>query len=578
MKSSVLFRVLFLCFCLALVVWLYPRQSGRVDEGKVVNLSLPVHPDSLDPAYTDIGYSIQVLSKSYETLLEYHYLKSPAELVPNLVESMPEVSEDGRVYTFTLKKGVFFHDDPCFEGGHGRELVAEDVVYSFKRIADPSVRSCYFGLFKDLIVGFEELHQHFKSNKGDYTLSVDGLRAIDRYTVQFKLKEPFSLFLHYITMNCASVVAKEAVDFYGESFLNHPVGTGPFILKDFSPQSNKLTLVRNEKFREKRYPGDASPECNHLLKEAGKKLPLLSKIVYHILPEESSRWLQFKRKAIDVFNISGDCLPDVFTEEGQLQEELRKEGVELCQAPSYRMMYVGFNCSKFPFANKKLRQAMSLAFDRVEFNRLFLKGMGKLPNSYIPECFLGYDPDYENPYNYDLEKAKQYLAGAGYPDGGGLSAISLIAPLGSSFKSQAEFFAKCMEKIGIKVEVQQLLYPELIRLIKRGQYDLSMSFWAPDYPDAASSMFAIIRHEDFTGLFMNDTEFNEQYDASINLMDAEKKAAAYRALNVRAMELVPIILMPQLPTCALKQGHLKNFRIDLDRHDPELYWDIDYKK
>ena len=549
-----------------------------MNEGKVVNLSLPIHLDNLDPAFTDMGYAIQVLSKSYETLLEYHYLKNPAELSPNLVESMPDISEDGRVYTFTLKKGIFFHDDPCFVDGNGRELVAEDVVYSFKRIADPNVRSCYFGLFKDLIVGFEELHQYFKSSKDGYTLAIDGLRAIDRYTVQFKLKEPFPLFLNYITMNCGSIVAKEAVDFYGDQFVNHPVGTGPFILHGFSSQSNKLTLVRNEKFREKCYPEEASSEYSHLLKGAGKKLTLLSKIVYNILPEESSRWLQFKRKAIDIFNISGECLPDVFTEEGQLREDLRKEGVELYQGPSYRMMYVGFNCSKFPFNNQKLRQAMSLAFDRVEYNRLFLKGLGKIPNSYVPECFLGYDPDYENPYNYDLERAKQYLADAGYPDGRNLPVISLFAPIGSSYRLQAEFFAKCMEQIGIKVEIKQFLYSDVASISRQGQYDLSMMFWAPDYPDAASSIFAIIRHEDFTGLFMNDTEFNKQYDSSINLVDSEKKSAAYKALNVRAMELVPIILMPQLPTCVLKRGYIGNFRINLDREDPELYWDIDHKK
>ena len=567
-------KVMVLVVGLTLVFNLWPAKVTPKQEGKILNLAIPVHIDSLDPARTINKYSIQLLSKVYERLLNYHYLKRPFELTPNLVESMPAISKDGLVYTFTLKKGVFFHDNPCFPQGKGRELNAEDVVYSFKRIADPVIQSSYYAVnFKDIIVDFDQLYDHLKHHKGDYGFPIHGIKAIDPYTVQFTLKKPFPLFLYYITMSCGSIVAKEAVDYYGDSFMNHPVGTGPFILDHFNPQDNKLVFVKNAKFRDKFFPKESSGALQHLLGAVGGKVPFLDKIIYHLIPEEVPRWLQFKNKTIDLFSVSANCLSDIFDDKGILNKSLQNEQVKLHKTEEFKNVYIGFNCLKTPLDNKKIRQAMSLAFDRKAFNKLFFRNLGKTPHTFIPKGFVGYDERFANPYDYNLEQARKYLTEAGYPKGHGLPTMLLICAINSTLKAQAEFFAKCMEKIGIKIEIQQLVFPELCKKLDQHQYMIAMADWTPDYPDAASTLFTLMRYQ-IGGINMCNLEFNQQYDQSMVMENVKQKEIAYKALNALAIELTPAILMPQLSTYVLQHVYVKNYTIDPYNDSAEFYWDI----
>ena len=570
-------KILLLGLSLVFVLKCWSSKVAHKKEDKILNLALGAHVDSLDPAYTASLYSAELLSKVYDRLLEFHYLKRPFELIPNLTESMPAVSKDGLVYTFSLKKGVFFHDNPCFPQGKGRELSAEDVVYSFKRIADPATRSPYFVNFKDIIVDFDQLYDHLKHHKGDYDFSIPGIKTIDQYTVQFTLKKAFPLFLYYISMSCGSIVAKEAVDYYGDGFMNHPVGTGPFILDQFNPQDNKFVFVKNPKFRDKFFPTEASGDLQHLLGPAGKKVPFLDKIIYHLIPEETPRWLQFKNKTIDLLNVSPDYLLDIFDGNGLLNEKLKQEHIELHKVENFNSGYIGFNCLKAPLDNKKVRQAMSLAFDRQMFNKLFLKNLGKTPHTFIPQGFVGYDERFVNPYDYNLEQARKYLTEAGYPKGHGLPTISLICSISPTLKAQAEFFAKCMEKIGIKVEIQQLIFPELCKKLSQHQYMLAMLGWMPDYPDAAGTLFTLIR-TNHLGINIEDVEFNKQYDKSILLDNLEEKEAAYKLLNALAIELTPAILLPKLPSYVLRHANVKNYAMNLCSNNTEVYLDVDRSK
>lgn len=205
-------KIIFLGVILALTIKFWSKKEAAQTPEKELHLVLPSPADNLDPAASMSGYSIKLRSKVYEGLLEYHYLKRPTELIPNLAASMPTIFPDSLTYTFSIKKGVYFHEKDCFPGGKGRELTAEYFIYSLKRIADPAVRSPYFSLFID----------HIK-----------GVKAFNKYTLQFTLTKKFPLFLHYLTGNFASVIAKEAVAYYGDTFINHPVGTGPFYIRLF---------------------------------------------------------------------------------------------------------------------------------------------------------------------------------------------------------------------------------------------------------------------------------------------------------------------------------------------------------
>lgn len=560
-----------------LVVKFWPTKLSRGDHSKVLNIMIPCGVDMLDPAISTSAYSVSMMHKVYDGLLEYHYLKRPFELVPNLVKSMPQLSEDGRVYTFVLKPGIFFHDDPCFSHGKGRELIAEDVVYSLKRLADPSVKSPFYTTFSTQIVGFEQLYRHLEKERGDYSFEIDGIKALDTYTVQFTLTKPCPLFLYNLAMSCCKIVAREAVDFYGADFINHPVGTGPFILKDYSPNDNKLVFVRNKRFRDKFYPTEAAEKYQHLLGPAGKKLPFLDKVVVHIILEDSTSWLQFKNKAVDILTVPPSVLGEVVdvVDGGMtLKGSLVEDNVVLHSGESFKIGYIGFNCFRAPLDNKKLRQAMSLAFDREAFNKTFLMGLGGVQHGFIPKDLSGYDPGFINPYHYDLDKAKKYLADAGYPNGKGLGPMVLMVSVGTQLKAYAEFFAKCMEKLGIKVEVQQLLFPELLRKLHAGQYMLSMLGWDVDYPDASSSL-VIFRWNDMGVASVCDDSWNSRYDKSLLISDVGARAKEYSVLNAQIMELVPAIPIPKLPVICLSHGYVKNYAVDPANPNQTIYLDVE---
>ena len=217
-------------------------KKKNLDE-RVLNLAVSAKIKGMDPIYANDMYSSNEVARVYEGLLEYHYLKRPYTLRPNLAEAMPVVSKDGLTYTFKIKKGVVFQDDTAFEGGKG-ELVAADFVYSIKRLADPKLQALGWWIIDGKIKGLNEWRKKYSElPKVDYSEEIEGLRAVDKYTVEFKLTRPFPQFLYSLAMPFTFVVAKEVVEHYGKEFINHPVGTGPFKLPKFN-QTNKITYTK----------------------------------------------------------------------------------------------------------------------------------------------------------------------------------------------------------------------------------------------------------------------------------------------------------------------------------------------
>src|SRR6185437_13511562 len=182
---------------------------------------------SLDPIYADDMYSGYEVGKAYENLIHYAYLKRPYVLEPQLASAMPTLSADKKTYTFKLKKGVLFQDDAAFPGGHGREMTADDVVYSLKRLADPKTSSSGWWTLDGKVEGLNEWRDEAtKTGNTDYSKVIPGLKAVDRYTVQFKVVKPNYQFMYSLAMPFSSIIPHEAVEKYGKDFANHPVGTG----------------------------------------------------------------------------------------------------------------------------------------------------------------------------------------------------------------------------------------------------------------------------------------------------------------------------------------------------------------
>jgi oligopeptide transport system substrate-binding protein len=567
---------------MVLATWFYTRRTHTPQDQneKVLVTANEAEVKGFDPTQADDTYSAREVAKVYEGLLEYHYLKRPYELVPNLASAMPTVSADGCVYTFTLRDGVKFHDNACFPEGKGRVLVAEDFVYTIKRVADSKVHSPWFSMLSGKIKGLDAWRDKYAEDaQADYTEAVAGLQAVDQYTLQFTLTRPWPQFPYILAMNFCYVVPQEAVQYYGEEFLNHPVGTGPFTLQEFKPQLHKLVYHKNPTFRDKRFPNEAAEAYQHLLVDAGKKLPMVDKIIVHILPEEQPRWLKFQQGAIDIADISNDNIALEVVKGGKITPQLQNKGVQLCLE---RAQYTGFfainNGHELFKNNVKLRQALSLAFNGQRYNELFFDGTAMLAQSIIPPGLPGYQEDYTNPYKiYDLAKAKQMLAAAGYPEGKGLPVITLDVHAVTKHRQQGEFFKKCMEDIGVTIKVVPNIFPELVKKIDQKKTMMHALAWASDYPDADNFLQLFYKSDQSIGIGtnFNDATYNTLCERAMVMQPSAERTALYEQLNRIVAEQVPAIYAVHQVYPVLYHGWIKNYLWSNYSYGTGQYIDID---
>lgn len=574
----------YLALLLAPLLFISCSKTANYDE-KVLHLTVESQVKGMDPIATGDTYSSNEVGRVYEGLLQYHYLKRPYELVPNLAKAMPEISKDELTYTFKLKEGVLFHDNAAFKDGIGREMVAEDVVYSIKRLADPKNTALGWWLLDGKIVGLNEWRDAQRDKKqSDYSTTIEGLKALDKYTVQFKLKEKSPQFLYSLAMSYTMVVPREAVEYYGGEFLNNPVGTGPFMTTTYK-QSNKIVYTKNPKYREEFYPSEGAPGDKEkgLLKDAGKRLPLVEKIIVYIQPESQPRWLSFEKGKTDFLGIPKDNFETVVTPDQGITDAYAKKGITLEVTPDLDITYIAFNHDDPLFKdNVKLKQAMSLAYDRNKSNELFYNNLGILAQTPIPPGVGGYDPNYKNPYvAYDLEKAKKLLAQAGYPEGKGLPEIKYDTTATTVSRQMGEFFRKQMALIGINVQVITNTWPQLTEKVHKRQTQTFGMAWLADYPDAENFLQLIYGPNASpgpNGSNFNDKEFNKLYEKYTKMQQGPERAKRYAQLSQKFAEKVPWILGVHRTSFVVKHGWLKNHKFSTFEYGNAKYWDVDLNK
>jgi ABC-type transport system substrate-binding protein len=573
----------FLLVVFALWLYIKRKEAPQGTQEKVLITANDSQIKGFDPIQAEDAYSVREVTKVYEGLVDYQYLKRPFELMPNLAESMPTISADQLVYTFKLREGVKFHDNPCFPDGKGREMTAHDFVYSFKRLADPKNQARCFWLIDSKIEGLNEWRQRYTdATTVDYTDEISGLQAVDRYTLQLTLISPSPQFLYSLALAATFVVPHEAVEHYGAEFLNHPVGTGPFVTEGFNPQDTKIVYHKNPTFRDKLFPSEAAEEYKHMLVYANKKLPFVDKMITYILPEEQPRWLKFQKGQMDVIDISTGNIALEVIKDNALVPALKGKGIQLFSVGEIGTRYIVFNMANPLFKNNlKLRQAMAMAFDGAGYNKLFYNGMAILAQSTIPPGLAGYNPDYVNPSQvHDLKKAKQYLAEAGYPNGKGLPEMTLEVGPTTVDKQRGEFLQKCMKEVGINIKVVPNIFPELLKKINNKSTMLHAIAWSADYPDAENflKLFYGLGESAGLGTNFNDPAFNTLYENAINLPDSPARTVVYERLNQMLAERVPCIYLIHSRYLVLQQGWIKNYIRSDFHYGAEQYFDIDLEQ
>src|SRR5467141_3345094 len=232
MKRSTLFGAALMLSALTL-----STVSYAADMSKTLRVTFQVAETGFDPTRTSDYYSGMVIEAIFDRMLTYDYLARPAKLVPLAAESLPQITDNGKTYTFRIKKGIYFTPDPAFKGKR-QERTAEDYAYSIKRFFDPRNRSPYAFLFEGKIVGLDELGARArKTGRFDYEAKVPGLEIPDRYTLRIHLKEIDYGLSQILAYALSGAVAREVIEFYGEDTNDHPVGSGPYRLKQYTRSS-----------------------------------------------------------------------------------------------------------------------------------------------------------------------------------------------------------------------------------------------------------------------------------------------------------------------------------------------------
>lgn len=574
-------KSLVLIFCGILIMSLGCSKDRNFDE-RELHLISPEKIFGFDPIHVSDMYSGNESGKVYEGLFEFHPLKRPYELMPNLAESLPAVSEDGLTYTFKIKKGVLFHDSPAFPSGKGRELKSEDVLYSIKRLADPKLQAKGWWVLDDRIAGLNEWKEKNAAlDASNYLEDIEGLKKIDDHTFAIKLKKPFPQFLYALAMPYTFIVAKEAVEHFGKEFLNHPVGTGPFILPVFE-QTNRIVYTKNPSFREKFYPseGEEGDDKLGLLADAGKKIPLVDKIIVDIIVEAQPKWLSFQKAKADLFEIPKDFFDSAVVGGKELAPDLKSKGIRLFANAQLDTTFFAFNNDDVLFkTNKKLRQAISLAWNREEANKLFYNSSAVQAQSVIPPGLGGYRKEFKNPYvKYDLEQAKKLLAEAGYPGGKGLPAITIQTRNETVARQIIEHFAKNLEKIGVTIKVGMNTWPELVNKVTKRQHQMYTMAWGADYPDAENFLGLLYCPNSSPGSNGSNycnPEFDTLYKAATILQDSPERSAMYEKMNEMVAMENPWVFGFHRTKFYLSQAWLKNYKFMEFNHSQFQYLSVD---
>ena len=523
----------------------------------------------LDPAFADDLYSGIEVMRVYEPLVQYHYLKRPYVLEGGLAEGLPEISKDGKTYTFKIKKGIMFQDDAAFAktNGKGRELTAEDFIYSWKRIADPKLNSPQWWLFDGKVVGLNEWRDtQSKAPKVDYDALVAGLKALDSHTLQIQLKARSYQFVYYLAMPAACAVAREVVEKYGAEFLNHPVGTGAFKVAEYNPAS-KIVYVKNPTFRKEVYPSEGAPgdQEKGLLGDAGKQLPLLDKIVMTVHTESQPQWLNFMKGELDFSTVPKDSFDQAITKEKALKPELVEKGINLIIDPQLDVTHLSFNMADPLISkSKELRQAMTLAIDWEKMIEIFYNGRALSAQGVIPPGLTGYDPNYKNPYKtHDIAKAKELMKKAGYPDGKGLPPLEYITQSDSTARQFTEFYQKEFAQLGITLKVQSYSWPELQQSIKNKKGQIWSYAWGADYPDAENFLQLFYSKNSSPGpndANYSNPEFDRLYEQSLTLADSPERTALYQKMASMAVEDAPWAFGVHRLVYTLTHKWMKNYK------------------
>jgi oligopeptide transport system substrate-binding protein len=541
--------------------------EGDVVYGGTLNVNGNSPVQTLYPhAIIDI-ISARVASQVYEGLVKMN--PRDLSIIPCIAEKW-ELNEEGTTYTFYLKKGVMFHDDPCFSQKRGREVKAGDVKYSLELLSKPSRYNLnYASSIKGVVKGSEEFYNSFLNNSGINELA--SIKVIDDYTIKIQLEQPNTSFLYLLAQPSYSILAKEAVEQYGPLLKN---GTGPFIYATNEKPSEQVILIRNHSY--------------HASDELGNKLPYLDTIRFSFMESKLAELEAYKDKKLDlILGLSSESIREV-VENKIVDFQSSPPKFILDRSPEMATQYYDLNTVNSVFKNKKVRQAFNYAINREKILNEILKGEAFTFGNYgiTPPSFKDYDVTQIKGYGFDPEKARILLAEAGFPAGKNFPKVKLeISASASKHAAVAfEIIRQLREVLNIYVDLEMVPFATKLENSKYAKGDIYRSAWIADYPSPENFLMLFYGKDVPESLeqpsFPNVTRyqnpvFDSLFEAGRKAKTDKEKLELFLEAEKVMMDDAPVIILWYDENYRLYQSNVRNFF-----PNPLNYWDFTqvYKK
>ena len=466
---------------------------------------------TLDPIYAKDLPHIWACNQLFNSLVAFD---DKMNLVSMVAKSW-DISEDGLRYTFHLRNDVQFHEDKCFDEltAKSRFVTAHDFVYSFNRVVDKSLNSPGLWIFSS--VKHDEDHYAFT--------------ALDDTTFQIELSKPFPPFLGILSMTYASVVPQEAVEYYGDNFRSHPVGTGPFHFQ-YWKEGVKLVFRKNPNYFER----DA----------AGERLPYIDAVSISFLIDKQVAFLEFIKGKFDFMSgIDARYKDELLTYDGNLRKKYENK-IELITEPYLNTEYFSFfidpNDPLGPDRARALRQAVSLCIDREKMMRYLRNGIGEPgTGGMIPVGLPGHSNTIG--YSYDLKRAQRLVADNHLQ--GHLLQLTTVA----DYADIGKFVQSQVEQIGLQCKMEVMPPATMRSMRNNGSLPFFRSSWVADYPDAENYL-SLFTTSNFAPSGPNYThytnpKYDKLYDKALLCNDLQERAKYYTEMDSLMMQDAPVVVL-----------------------------------
>ena len=493
------------------------NRGDRYGDEKIFRYNIPEGITSLDPAFTNILGNIDCVNQLFNGLVQ---MDENLNVVPSIAKSW-EILDSNKTYIFHLRDDVYYHENELFGEDRSRAVVANDFVFSFNRIINPSLISPGKWVFNEV--------KRNRNNELD-------LIAPNDTTLIIKLKKAFPPFLGILTMKYCSVIAPEAIAHFGDDFRSNPIGTGPFEFNYWS-ENTKLVLLKNPNYFETGVSGES--------------IPKLDAVSLSFIKDQEVAFLLFLKGDLDYLSgLKGSYKDELLNSRGELRPKYSND-IALSTSPYLNTEYIGFLLDSTvdigkvnPLLNKNLRLAINYGFDREKMLKYLRNGIGVAANSgFVPKGLPSFNANILKGYNYDRDIAKEYLNQAGYPNGEGLEEIVISTT--AEYLDICEYMQYQLGEIGIKIKIDVNPPATNNELVANSELRVFRKSWVADYPDAENYL-ALFKSNNFSPKGPNYTHFsNSTYDSLFNytmtISDEHKRNSMYLKLDSIIVANAPIV-------------------------------------